>query len=127
MQHLKYCINPKVIAGLAVVAAGVWVFAPGAFAAALPLLILAICPLSMIGMVFLMRGSGQGAGSSAGASCHTAGSPRQAVGRSADGENPGVEALRAQVAELEARLEAEARPNETPASHTADSDGDSRR
>lgn len=50
------CINKKVIAGL--VAAGVIVYlvAPGAIGAALPLLILAICPLSMIVMMRVMSG-----------------------------------------------------------------------
>lgn len=48
------CINKRVIAGL--VAAGVIVYlvAPGAIGAALPLLILAICPLSMIVMMRVM-------------------------------------------------------------------------
>ena len=121
MQHLRHCLNPRVITGLAVVAAGVWVFAPGAFAAALPLLILAICPLSMIGMMLLMRGGGQGAAS--GASRHTADSPRQAQTSSADGDSPAA-ALRARVAELEARLAAEARPKEAPAGQAVARDAD---
>lgn len=54
------CFNWKVIAGLAVVAAGVYMVAPGAFAAALPLLFLAACPLSMLLMMKMMSGdSGQ--------------------------------------------------------------------
>ncbi len=50
------CINRKVIAGL--VAAGVimYLVVPGAIGAALPLLILAICPLSMIVMMRAMSG-----------------------------------------------------------------------
>jgi Protein of unknown function (DUF2933) len=54
------CLNWKVIAGLAVVGLGVWVFEPGLMHAVLPLLIAAICPLSML---FMMRGmmAGQGA------------------------------------------------------------------
>ncbi len=60
MRHLKHCLNPKVIAAVVAVAAGVYVFAPGVFAAALPALILAICPLSMVAMVLLMRGRGRG-------------------------------------------------------------------
>jgi hypothetical protein len=57
--NLKHCLNPKVIAAVVAVAAGVYVFAPpGVFAAALPALILAICPLSMVAMVLLMRGRG---------------------------------------------------------------------
>jgi Protein of unknown function (DUF2933) len=54
------CLNWNVIAGLAVVGLGVWVFEPGLMRAVLPLLIVAICPLSML---FMMRGMmvGQGA------------------------------------------------------------------
>lgn len=51
------CINWKVIAGLAVVGLGVWAVAPNLVGAALPLLILAACPLSMF---FMMRGMGGG-------------------------------------------------------------------
>lgn len=49
------CMNWKVVAGLAVVGLGVWAVAPNLIGAALPFLILAICPLSM---VFMMRGMG---------------------------------------------------------------------
>lgn len=49
------CFNKKVIAGLAVVAVGVVVFAPELLGRALPFLVLAVCPLSM---VFMMRGMG---------------------------------------------------------------------
>lgn len=83
MQHLKHCLNPKVIAGLAVAAVGVWVFAPGAFAAALPLLVLAICPLSMVGMMYMMRG-GQEATSSADACSHTRDPARESAVGEAD-------------------------------------------
>lgn len=60
MKMLKMCLHPKVIAGLVVVAAGVWILAPQWFAAALPLLILAICPLSMIVMMKMMMPSDSG-------------------------------------------------------------------
>ena len=53
---LKMCFNWKVIAALAVVAAGIYMVAPVAFAAALPLLFLAACPLSMILMMKMMAG-----------------------------------------------------------------------
>ena len=52
----KMCFNWKVLAGLAVVAAGVYMVAPAAFAASLPLLFLAACPLSMILMMKMMAG-----------------------------------------------------------------------
>ncbi len=56
---LRCCLNPRVIAGLAVVALGIWLLAPGMDARALPLLITAICPLSMAAMVWgMVRGQG---------------------------------------------------------------------
>lgn len=65
------CINWKVVAGLAVVGVGIWVVKPTLIGAALPLLILAACPLSML---LMMRGMGgqcatepQGAGEQAAA------------------------------------------------------------
>ncbi|MFD3925628.1 DUF2933 domain-containing protein [Streptomyces sp. NPDC058614] len=59
----------KVLIGLGTLAAGLLIFKPNLFLAPLPVLVLAICPLSM---VFMMRGmnSGQGRG---GASCVTGG------------------------------------------------------
>jgi hypothetical protein len=57
MQMLKHCLNWKVIAGLAAVGVGIYLFAPNLVAAALPILVLAICPLSMLLMMLAMRGS----------------------------------------------------------------------
>ena len=54
MKMLKMCMHPKVIAAMVAVAAGVWLVAPGWFAAALPILFLAICPLSMVVMMKMM-------------------------------------------------------------------------
>lgn len=51
------CFNPKVLAGLALVALAVWVYAPGAFLAVLPFLVLALCPISMIFMGRMMTKS----------------------------------------------------------------------
>lgn len=48
------CFNWKVLAGLAVVAVGVFVVAPGVVIGALPLLFFAVCPLSML---LMMRGA----------------------------------------------------------------------
>ncbi len=59
MQMLKMCLNWKVIAGLAAVGVGVYFVAPELAAAALPILVLAICPLSMALMMWSMQG-GQG-------------------------------------------------------------------
>jgi len=47
-------LNWKVIAALAAVGVGLYAFAPGLVAAALPLLILAACPLSMLLMMRAM-------------------------------------------------------------------------
>ena len=55
---LACCLNWKVLAGVGAVAVAVLLFAPGAAVTALPLLVLAICPLSMIGMMVAMRGMG---------------------------------------------------------------------
>lgn len=51
------CFNKKVVAGLAIAGLGIYLFAPNVFGAALPLLILAACPLSMIVMMRMMPGS----------------------------------------------------------------------
>jgi hypothetical protein len=53
---LGMCLNWRVLAGLGAVAAGVALFAPGYALAILPLLLLAVCPLSMVAMMFAMKG-----------------------------------------------------------------------
>lgn len=47
------CFNPKVLLGLVGIAVVTWAVAPGLATAALPILIVAACPLSM---VLMMRG-----------------------------------------------------------------------
>ncbi len=55
------CLDWKVIVGLAVVGLGIWVAAPTLVGAAVPLLLTAICPLSMLAMAVGMgRGRGMG-------------------------------------------------------------------
>jgi hypothetical protein len=54
MKMLKMCLNPKVLAGLAVVGVGIYLFAPGLLAQAVPILLLAACPLSMLLMMWAM-------------------------------------------------------------------------
>lgn len=49
------CFNWKVLAGLAAVGVGIYVVAPELTLSALPLLLLAACPLSML---FMMKGMG---------------------------------------------------------------------
>lgn len=53
------CFNWKVIAALGAVALAVWAMAPGLAAAALPLLVLAACPLSMVLMMRAMGPKGR--------------------------------------------------------------------
>lgn len=57
---LKKCFNPKIIWGLTLIGIGIWIIAPGLIRQALPLLILAICPLSMLGMIVMMNGKNKG-------------------------------------------------------------------
>jgi len=57
MKMADMCFNWKVVAGLAVVGVGVWAVKPELIGAALPLLLVAACPLSML---FMMRGMGGG-------------------------------------------------------------------
>ncbi|MBW3577402.1 MAG: DUF2933 domain-containing protein [Actinobacteria bacterium] len=66
------CINKKVVAGLAAVGLGIWWLAPGAIGAAMPLLLIAICPLSMVFMMKAMGGmNGQHHAQSTGATRST--------------------------------------------------------
>ena len=51
------CFNWKVAAGLSAVGLGIWVVAPNYIGAALPLLIVLACPISML---LMMRGMGGG-------------------------------------------------------------------
>lgn len=83
------CFNKKVIAALAAVGVGVWLFAPNALAAALPLLLLAACPLSMILMMRMMPGM-------------TAKADPVAEGLTQDGSTDELAALRAEVQHLQA-------------------------
>jgi hypothetical protein len=57
MKMLKMCLNWKVLAGLAAVGVGVYLFAPGLLAEAVPILLLAVCPLSMLLMMWGMQQS----------------------------------------------------------------------
>lgn len=51
------CLNKKVIGGLAVAAVAIFLVAPDSIGLALPLLIIAVCPLSMLVMMRPMSGS----------------------------------------------------------------------
>lgn len=52
------CLNWKVIAGIAVVGLGVWLFVPASLGAALPVLIALACPVSMFLMMRNMNKNG---------------------------------------------------------------------
>lgn len=56
---MKMCLNPKVLVGLAAAAAVIFVVAPSTFSSALPLLVLAACPISMVLMMRMMGGDGK--------------------------------------------------------------------
>jgi hypothetical protein len=56
MKMLKMCLNRKVLAGLAAVGVGIYFVTPDLVLAALPILLLAACPLSMLLMMWAMRG-----------------------------------------------------------------------
>ncbi|HEY9555831.1 MAG TPA: DUF2933 domain-containing protein [Acidimicrobiales bacterium] len=58
------CFNKKVVAALAIVALTIYLFVPNLVAAAIPLLILAACPLSMVLMMRMMSRSDEGSGGS---------------------------------------------------------------
>jgi hypothetical protein len=61
MKMLKMCLNPKVLAGLAAVGVGIYLVAPDLVLAALPILLLVACPLSMLLMMWGMQHTqGQG-------------------------------------------------------------------
>ena len=71
-RGLSMCLNRKVLTAAGVVALGVLLFAPRMFGAVLPLLMVAICPLSMLLMMRAMSGSGN--------RCQTGGAARPASG-----------------------------------------------
>ncbi len=48
------CLNWKVLAGLAAIGISIYVFVPNLIGAALPLLAIAVCPLSMLAMMWGM-------------------------------------------------------------------------
>lgn len=57
MNMLRTCYDWRVLTGLAALGIGIYFVAPGLVAAALPLLVLAACPLSMLLMMKAMGGS----------------------------------------------------------------------
>lgn len=100
---MKMCLNKKVVIGLAAVAGGVLLFAPQAIGAALPLLIVLACPLSM---VFMMRG-GMAGGESCGTSQAKSASASAGSGAATEGDSQDeaeLIRLRAEVDQLRAEM-----------------------
>ena len=62
MKMMKMCLNWKVLAGLAAVGVGIYLVAPNLMLAALPILILALCPLSLLLMMWGMQYNNHGQG-----------------------------------------------------------------
>lgn len=55
MSMLKVCFNWKVAVGLAALGVGIYLLATNLASAALPILVLAICPISMLLMMLAMN------------------------------------------------------------------------
>ncbi len=99
MNKMGMCMNWKVVGGLVVVGLGIWAVAPSLAIAALPVLAVLACPLSML---FMMRGMGGSQCASSGSStCQDANAERtpqeRLTGLRAQREN-----LAREIAELEA-------------------------
>ena len=94
---MQMCLNWKVLAGLAVVGVGIWLVAPQFALAALPVLLVAACPLSML---FMMRGMMRGGDQQASQSSQASDTQPTREERLAALKNQ-EEALTAQIAELE--------------------------
>ncbi|MDP8978488.1 MAG: DUF2933 domain-containing protein [Actinomycetota bacterium] len=99
-------MNRKALMVLAVAGVAIWVFAPQWIGAALPLLIVAICPLSMLFMMKAMNSGNGAAGEQRGGQSGTE-RPELAVADDSL-EGASVDALRARLAALEARQAATA-------------------
>lgn len=52
---MRMCLNWKVLGALALLGVGVWIAAPNLVGLALPVLVVALCPLSMLLMARHMR------------------------------------------------------------------------
>lgn len=109
------CLNWKVVAGLAIAGLGIWALAPGLWAAALPVLVVLACPLSML---FMMRGTRAG-GQQGGAACAMPSQSATAAPRASDavssvraavaGGRPSLAQLRAELDQTRERQETIAR------------------
>lgn len=87
MQMLKACLNLKVVAALAVLGVGIYLVNPGLALAALPILVLAACPLSMF---LMMRMMGMGGGMNHGTAAPGAGAYTCPMHPGVRSEQPGA-------------------------------------
>jgi len=85
-----FCIDRRVLIGLAVLALGVFLLDPGLLRSVLPLMLIAICPLSML---FMMRSMGG----------HQSSQEPAAKGSGTGNDQADVSSLRRELAELSAR------------------------
>ena len=88
---MKMCFNWKVAGGLALVGLAVFAAAPNLIGAALPLLIFAACPLSMLLMMRAMSGRSR---------CQNCSDKSAAVNANPADNTPELTRLRAEVDEL---------------------------
>ncbi len=97
MKRGGMCLHWQALGGLVAVGVGVWAVAPNLIGAAVPLLLVAACPLSML---FMMRGMGAMGGG------QVPGQPRQTMLATAPAEQRpagSLAELQARSAELQAR------------------------
>lgn len=97
---MKMCFNWKVAAGLTAAGVAVFAFAPNLIGAALPVLIIAACPLSMVVMMRAMTGGSRCDTASNGtdAESNTATSPSEVARLQAE-----IDQLRAERSEVHGR------------------------
>lgn len=107
LRSMRCCLNPKVIGGLVVIGLVLWLLAPATSAAALPLLIVLVCPLSMGVMMWRMNRVGGGCSGSPGP-----GSPSVAPSVAVDEE---LRLAREEIAIARARQQLGDRESQAPA------------
>ena len=112
------CFNPKVLGGLGLTAVAVYLVAPGAFSAVLPLLVMAACPLSMVLMMRAMSGGQKSSRGSHAAQDHQ--TDATGAGSSMPTAEAEIARLRAEVDQLKA--EQAARSEADPAIDTRSGD-----
>lgn len=113
MNILRACLDWRVLTGLAALGVGIFLVAPGIAAAALPLLIVAVCPLSMM---LMMRSMGGDQKSAAGAAPAADGDRVVAVRRELAQLSGRQQKLASELAAVESAQAAASQPApETPA------------